>query len=236
MTAEGGGRTEMTGVEWIVAYGAYRAARFWIDSSAARRRVGPARETPRGKAPGKVVTLIGRTGAGKSSTANALLGRSAFRTGPEHGTTATVAEAEAPDGYRLRDTPGLLDEVDYSRLIWDALEDAALVVYATTGQLYRPELEILSRVSDGQRAWDAGSGTPGRRRLAVFVNHDDVRLRTMPHDVRRRETEALRAQVARWVPPEWIVSGSASPFGGRPDRPAEVDALRALIRSHFQLN
>ena len=181
--------------------------------------------------PGRVVGLVGRTGAGKSSTGNALVGREVFAVGAEHGTTRSVAEARHADGYVVRDTPGSLDDVDYLEEVSEALEDVSLVVYTTPGQLYRAELEALEAIHDQQRAWDASSGTPGARHLAVFVTFGDVKGLTMPSRERRRESDAVRAQVASWVPSERVVFGSVPPASA--SRPIDIGRLSVLVRDEM---
>jgi predicted GTPase len=223
----------MTGLEVMLAYGAYRLIRSCFESSSPT--IDSCSYVSRTKPAQQIVTLVGKTGAGKSSTANALLERTAFEVGVEHGTTTLIAEEPHPEGYRLRDTPGLLDDVDYTDAIWPSLEDSGLVLYVTNGQFYRQELQFIQRLHTRQRIWNAATvGASGqRRRMIVFVNFGDVKRLTMPDAERLREADAIRSQVADWVPAEYVAFGAAAPRTRGTVPCAEVDTVRTLIRNHF---
>jgi predicted GTPase len=182
--------------------------------------------------PARVITFVGATGAGKSSTLNALLGCAKFPVGQEHGTTTRVLEAQFRNGYRVRDTPGLLDSVDYRALVWNAVRDSELTIYTARQQLLRPELEFLEELAAKQRAWDAETGITGRRRLVLFVNAADVREAASPTTTRLREEQAIRTQVASWIPYDRIIFGAAAPIEGGVVQPPRIDALRALVHAH----
>jgi tRNA U34 5-carboxymethylaminomethyl modifying GTPase MnmE/TrmE len=219
-------------LETLLIYGAYSLLRSWLSSSSTSSTIAVPSLS---KAPSKVITFVGRTGVGKSSTANALVGstQSSFQTGAEHGTTTTIVEQSYRQGYRLRDTPGLLDTIDYTPIIWKALEDSELVIYTTTGQLYRPELAFLEHIHASQRQWNLASGTLGRRQLALYINMQDVKDGTMPSAVRNREVAAIQAQVSAWIPTERIVIGAAAPVRHGVQQPARIDDLRSLIQMHI---
>jgi predicted GTPase len=216
----------------LLLYGTYSLIRWWASRNA-RPLSTASVAVPQTAAPDKVITLVGRTGAGKSSTANTLIGTEAFPVGAGHGSTRTVTEQPYLNGYRLRDTPGLLDEIDYSAYIWEAMKPSELVIYTTTGQLYRQELDIVSCIHQSQHQWDKESNTPGRRQLALYVNMQDVQELTMPSSVRRQEEETIRQQVAAWIPSQKIVFGAAAPMQAGVRGPARLEALRALIQTHM---
>ena len=74
-------------------------------------------ETIEIKPPISVITLVGTTSSGKSSTGNALLGYEAFDIGVEHGTTTKVSQKDYIRSYALKDTPGLMDENSFNKVV-----------------------------------------------------------------------------------------------------------------------
>lgn len=222
-------------IEWFLAYGAYRVIRSIIESADAGSAVTttPAPPPPPTPPPGRAITLVGRAGVGKSSTANALLGYAAFEVGPLHGTTSRVEERPFRDGYVLRDTPGLLDAGQQQSATWDAIKSSELVVYTTAGQLYRPELDYVRQIHERQRAWDAEAGANRRRRLVLYVNQQDVREATKPSAARAREADAIREQVAQWITAGDVLFGAAAPVRRQAAGAAEIAALDSQIRQHI---
>lgn len=183
--------------------------------------------------PDKVITFVGRTGAGKSSTLNALIGRAVFPVGAEHGTTTTTTDHDYQRGYKLRDTPGLLDTVDYTPLIWNAVKSSELVVYATTGQLYRRELEFITELQAKQLQWNAEAKTGKSRQLALYVNQQDVREATTPRADRVKEEAAIRSQVAAWIAADRVLFGAAAPIVKGSTQSPQISSLATLIQSHI---
>ena len=106
--------------------------------------------------PSNIITFAGATGVGKSSTINALADDKILKVGPEHGTTINTHDVNYKAGYCLRDTPGLMDETDFSPIIWPSLRKSKLVIYVGTGQLYGPEIKIEQ---DPCHAHIAGAGS-----------------------------------------------------------------------------
>lgn len=164
------------------------------------------------KRPQKVITFVGKTGEGKSSTINALVDYQAFNVGAEHGTTTTVDSVDYTNGYSLQDTPGLLDDdAEYLQLIADALKESELVIYTTRGQLYEPELEVVRQICNFQQQWNQDSGTPGLRKLLLYVNMQDIKEQTMPSSMRAEEATLIKSQVAEWIPESKVAFGAAAP-------------------------
>jgi predicted GTPase len=207
-------------IEWVVL-GSYALYKLIKAGSASTQPPAPVVTTPR-----KIITFVGRTGVGKSSTANALLGYSAFATSAAHGTTTSIGDKPYSSGFVIRDTPGSMDDVSYMPLVWPALEESAIVVYTTAGQLYRIELEFLEGLSVRQRLWDGGAV---HRKLVLYVNQCDTREGTMPRALREREEAAVRAQVAPWIAADKMAFGAASPKQNGLEQAPKVDSLRTLL-------
>ena len=179
--------------------------------------------------PEKLITLVGRTSVGKSSTANSLIGVSAFPTGIEHGTTTSFLREQYRSGYVIQDTPGLLDSASTPIDILRAAIRGGIVLYVTTGQLYREEIAFIKMLHFYQAHWTDSYFKYMPRHLLLFVNMNDTKVRSMPSATRQRELELLVAQVSEWVPRERIAVGSAAPD----DRsPPDVDALANLLAAH----
>lgn len=187
------------------------------------------------KPPNSVITLVGTTSAGKSSTANALLGYEAFPVGAEHGTTTKVNQKDYVKGYVLKDTPGLMDKTNFNKVVLEAIQDSELVIYVTgEGQLYRQELEIVQRIRENQIEWDKQSHTIGHRQLALYVNREDVREFRMESEEIQQEANLIRNQVSQWIPSHKVVFGSASPRNKERIRQSpRIEVLESLINSHI---
>lgn len=198
----------MTGLELFLIYGAARLLTKAFGSNSSPRV--PSIQTSIFP-PEKIITFVGRTGAGKSSTANAVLGYPAFDVGATHGTTTQATMKEFRSGYFIQDTPGLLDNFDYRKIIFDAIKPSELVIYTTTGQLYRKELEVLQEILEKQQTWDNASNSMGKRMLALYVNQQDVREIAKPTYVRAKEEQVIREQVGGWIAAEKVFFGAAAP-------------------------
>lgn len=180
--------------------------------------------------PKPVITLVGAAGVGKSSTGNALLGYKAFEVGATHGSTSKVTEVQFQRNYLLRDTPGLMDEIDYQGPVFRAIEDAELVIFVASGQLYRPELESLKRIIGNQKYWNKQQKADHTKRQTIlYINMEDRRNQRMPSKDREKVKTAIYAQTAHYLPAENIAFGTAAPILNGNTLQADLSALFPLI-------
>lgn len=179
-------------------------------------------------APSRIVTFAGATGVGKSTTINALANNNILKVGPEHGTTTNISDVDYEAGYLLRDTPGLMDEIDFAPIIWPSLKMSKLIVYVVTGQLYGPERKIIEEIYAKQFRWNRSSSSANCRELVLYVNKIDTK-KCMDSFSYKREKEAIKSQVKQWIPENRIVFGSASPIENGVRKSAQITELRQLI-------
>lgn len=103
------------------------------------------------------LAVFGRVSVGKSSLANALLGREEFGVSPLHGETrqpgaAKWRESEA-GGVHLIDTPGIdeLDGEQRERLAYEVTERSDLILFVVDGDMTQSEREALTTLASQQR-------------------------------------------------------------------------------------
>jgi small GTP-binding protein len=157
------------------------------------------------------LAVFGRVSVGKSSLANALLGRDEFEVGVLHGTTR-VPSARAwrevdRAGVHLFDTPGI-DELDgeaREQLAHEIATRADLVLFACDADLTETELSALRVLADE------------RRPLLLVLNKAD----RYTEGERATLLAALRERAAGLVLPENVLPASARPA---PQRVVRVGA------------
>ncbi len=164
------------------------------------------------------IAVFGMVGRGKSSLLNALLGESVFLTGPTHGVTQTIQQANwtvqpqqdplQPVSIRLSssgqscieliDTPGI-DEVNGETreiLAQTVAQQADLILFVVSSDLSRVEFESLSRLCAANKP------------LIVVFNKID---QYSPSD-QEAIAQTLQDRVRSLVNPDDIVAVAASPL------------------------
>ena len=189
--------------------------------------------TPAGTPPERIIAFVGATSSGKSSTLNALLGRTAFVAGQEHGTTTEMAEQPFTHGYRLRDTPGLLDCVDHSHSIWEALRRAS-------GRLHGDGRALSTRVGDRRTHLpEPGPVGPRSRHTAPPPAWDSTSTsRTFgtprclpPRLVRKQRSSASKSRPGSRRPEDR--PRNRQPRCPRVRKPPQIDQLHDLVLAHI---
>lgn len=217
----------------LVVLGAtgYIAYKKWQDDQRRRKKetISPSIPPPK-----KVITLIGKTNAGKSSTANALLGRAVFQDSPTQTTTTFIQEAFYRENFKIRDTPGILDQINIVQSIIETTRDSSLIIYVTMEELLRPEIEIISKIYTSQQYLDKLSGTSNKRYLAIFINAIDKMEYLMTRSERELVLVRIRDQVASWIPNTHIVTGSAAPLVNGIRTNPNIYELEMLIDKHIR--
>mgnify|MGYP001801969191 FL=1 len=214
----------------------------WI-SSAVAISIGSSQDTndKNQKAPPKIVKpptktflFVGNTGSGISCTINALVGSPACKVGATHQTTTQISETIFLSGYKLRDTPGLMDSTNFSSHVWNNLMDVELVVYTVSGQLYRPELLLIEKIFNAQKRWNLLTPSYRGRKLVLYVNKQDIKQVSMTGTAKKKEALAIQPQVSPWIDSSKIVFGSSSPnLHGHKGVP-QVEELNNLILEHIK--
>lgn len=161
--------------------------------------------------PQNKIVLLGKTGAGKSSTCNALLGKNVFQTNVLHGATDVVFSVKYKNTYELYDTPGLLDGKILTESVLNTIQQSRIVVYVTDRQLYRPELAIVKALSSKQKAWNAKHSNSSRH-LLLYVNQKDVWEQTMAKSEIESHSTAILKQVSEWIDPKDVAFGASAPY------------------------
>ena len=215
-------------IEWLLlGYGVYRVL---------KGRTPPAPPAvPPPCAPRSLISFIGITNAGKSSTINALLGRTEREVGVEQGTTRGSEDCEYVGGYWLRDTPGFMDVQDYTHHIFMAVQWSEVVAFTVTDDLFERERATLEWIAAWQRHFD-GPRTTRRRQLILWVNKGDEAETLLTKEECQQRRELISSRVAPWISREHIAFGSAAIVRNGQRQGSDVDELRRLLHSILKLD
>lgn len=151
--------------------------------------------------------LVGRTGVGKSSTVNTLLGREIAPVGDYMPTTAEVClypGKVSEIDFVVVDTPGLCDELeeagndeDYMRQMASKAPPVDCIWFVTRlddTRVSTDEKRAIKLLSDafGKKFWE--------RAIIVFTFSSNVPAERFAHALSER-TRLIRAEIARHIPP-----------------------------------
>lgn len=173
--------------------------------------------------------LMGRSGVGKSSTINSLLGAEVARVGKYEPTTMDVtAYHHEHEGikYRIYDTPGLCDELPEAGNDQRYLEKISATVKETDVLWFVTELDATRVSGDEKRGIKLISQGLGpeiwRHAVIIFTRADKTTAGAFDTDLAQR-TGMIRQEIAKYAPalanaiPSVAVSnGSDTLPSGRP--------------------
>ena len=190
------------------------------------------------------IAAFGMVGRGKSSVLNALLGENLFETGPTHGVTRAVGQADwkvrrepvegsedivrvtLPGGdnsqIQLIDTPGI-DEVkgeQRAALARRVAKQADLILFIVSGDITKVEYEALSQLREASKpmilVFNKIDQYPDADRLAVYEKIRDDRVREL-------------------LSPDEIVMAAASPLVGQAIKRQDGSRGVQLVRGKPQV-
>lgn len=161
----------------------------------------------RARARGFSFLLVGRTGVGKSSTINSLMGREVAPVGEFEAETKVVRAYPAPPEaiipYRIYDTPGLCDSdgdnAEYLKLIHKEIKEPIDCLWFVTqldeSRVRTDEITTISHITSafGEDIW--------KRAVIVFTRADKVETKRFDHVLSIR-TRLILEQVSKKVCPK----------------------------------
>jgi GTP-binding protein EngB required for normal cell division len=148
--------------------------------------------------------LVGRTGVGKSSTINSLMGRKVAKVNPFEAETKVVNDYSAPLNatvpYTVYDTPGLCDadgdNEEYLMLIHSKIKSPIDCFWFITdlrdNRVGRDEVDTINHTTEafGKEIW--------KRAVIVFTHADQVQVEEFEHQLFKR-TSLIRERIAKCV-------------------------------------
>lgn len=149
--------------------------------------------------------LVGRTGVGKSSTVNSLMGKSVAPVGEYEPTTMKVEKYESEIGgvnFTIVDTPGLCDDLEEKGNDYDYLERIRLDVDRIDLMWFTTRLDDTRVYSDEKRGIklisDAFKPKIWEQAIIVFTFADNLGYDKYPIALEKR-TELIRKEIAKYA-------------------------------------
>jgi GTPase SAR1 family protein len=149
--------------------------------------------------------LVGRTGVGKSSTVNSLMGESVAPVGEYEPTTMEVKSYESEIGgvkFTIIDTPGLCDDLEEKGNDYDYLERIRLDVDRIDLMWFTTRLDDTRVYSDEKRGIklisEAFKPKIWEQAIIVFTFADNVGYDRYPIALEKR-TELIRKEIAKYA-------------------------------------
>lgn len=173
-----------------------------------------------------VITLVGPTSAGKSLLGNDLLGTHAFGVDASHGTTREVRSAVFTNGWRIADTPGILDGEALATIALTQAQRSRVIVVCVDGEMYRQTREWLERYF--------ASCTKTKKVCVIpYLTKSDLRRKTMTTRDASKVESAIRGQFEEIARKLDRVNISISPLlvGEPGDRFTLRRALQSAMKS-----
>lgn len=149
------------------------------------------------------IAVFGKTGAGKSSLINSLIGDDVAKVDVTHDTTTEISgyPADYKEGrWKLVDVPGIMGDQLYENMAIEEVKKAHGQIFVLDGEPFQDELEIFDIVKQH---------TPNVPRV-IFVNKWDAVQLTMPIANHEKLKERIWEKMKSYVDsPEDIVYGSS---------------------------